>query len=364
MTAKLYFAYGSNLNLLDWSQWCQKHRASPSVLQYRSVGYLPDHDVCFSYRSRTRQGGVLDIVPRTGQLVPGVIFEVHGDGWEQLDRKEGAPHCYERVPAIALDEMGNEYTVETYRVRPDRRERFVAPHPDYVSVVREGLQNFDLSTDLLEAAALDKPTPWLVDAFFVYGTLMRGESRFPVLTKFGLSCSLLAQTFGRLVDLGNYPGFVEIVTSRSLVQGEFVRVQDLGAAVEAIDAIEGFCGFGRSGSLYRRALCQVDVGEGRIRSAWTYCLAEAGNGATPIPSSDWREHRGIRTRVLRELAEIHAQGNERQLARGIATRIPFSFDPDTEAVVDSLLPLHNSLAQWLVSERKLAQQSGTWSAIF
>lgn len=368
MRNKLYFAYGSNLNREDWARWCNAKGGSPDVLKFHSTGYLPDHDICFSLHSPSRNGGVLDIAKRTGQLVPGVIFEVLGDGWELLDRKEGVPIYYERVKKFVLDDRGEEVAVETYQVKRDHRDEvedeveFVQPTPEYVDVVRAGLEAFGLPTKALDAASQDKLTPWLVDAFFVYGTLMRGESRFPALQAFGVECALLAQACGRLMDLGSFPGLVESGSQSSMVQGDFVRLREPDQAIDALDQIEGFQGFGSTDSLYRRTLSHVEVGEGRVRLAWVYALATDHEQAEIIPTGDWRMHRGSRDQFLSTLARIHAQGDEESVATKIAQQIPFAFNPDTDAVVQSLLPLQSALAQGVVSERKLAQESGIWTA--
>lgn len=354
----LYFAYGSNLNRDDW---CGEGRSN-EMLRFRSIGYLPDHDLRFSHRSVRRQCGVLDIVPRIGQIVPGVIFEVIDDGWQTLDVKEGVRNgAYERIDTCAIDDRGQEVTVQTYRVA--NPGDFVKPSSNYVEIVRDGLESYELPTNALDSASRDSATRPLVDAFFVYGTLMRREPRFSALQKYGVRCTLLAKCPGRLLDLDEFPGLVDLDSDDSMVAGDFVRVRDPERAVAALDEIEGFNGFNRAGSLYRRTLCNVDVGDGRIRQAWTYCLASPDDRASTIPSGDWRQHCGKREQFLADLAHAHTGGNETQTALQIANTLPFSFNPDAEAVARSLMPLSSALMSGDVSERILAQQSGTWNAL-
>jgi gamma-glutamylcyclotransferase (GGCT)/AIG2-like uncharacterized protein YtfP len=361
VSAEFYFAYGSNLNRDDWSQSCEEKGYQPEPLSIRSIGYLPDHDIRFSRRSKTRNGGVLDIVRRIGQIVPGVIFQVTDGDWDRLDEKEGAPSVYERIETTAIDQSGQEVAVETYRVTEPKQ--FIEPSPKYLSVVRDGLESYGLATNALESAALNEPTNPLVDAFFVYGTLMRREIRFSALQEHGVRCTLLATAAGRLIDLGEYPGLIEMGSTDSAAHGDFVRVADPEKAVAALDVIEGFNGFDQPDSLYRRTLCQVDVGEGRMRQAWIYCLAAPAERPRFIPSGDWREHQGKRQRFLAELTDAHARGNEMGAALGIAKGLPFSFNPDAEAVARSLLPLNAALNTGAISERLLAQQSGIWNAL-
>jgi gamma-glutamylcyclotransferase (GGCT)/AIG2-like uncharacterized protein YtfP len=361
MSSNLYFAYGSNLNQADVNAWCRKRGYPEGLLQFKSRVSLPDFSLAFTHRSRSRNGGVLDLRESLGQVVPGVVFKVDDKGWAALDHKEGAPSTYQRVDVTVIDDRGDTMIATTYRVNPERAQLYVPPSDDYLAVVREGLDHWGFCSDLLDATAANRIAP-CPEGFFFYGTLLRGEHRFPVVRKFGIECVLLAQTFGRLVDLGRFPGLVDVGVADSLVQGEFVRLSDPERAIAALDAIEGFRGFGKSGSLYRRTWIGVDVGEGRIRQAWTYCLDADVDQASPIPSGDWREHSGRRQDFLARLADIHSGGDEATVAARIASGYPFCFDDDREQVVRSLLPLNESLASGLLSERKLAQASGLWTA--
>jgi len=362
MSTQLYFAYGSNLNQEDFHAWCKRRNYPKGLLRFQSVAYLPDFDLASTYRSPTRNGGVLDLKDRPGQLVTGVLFEVQSEGWMALDEKEGAPLAYQRVDVSVMDDRGNSIIASTYRVAPNRKERFVQPTPEYVRIVEAGLNHWGLSTETLIAAASDRPTS-CPDGFFFYGTLMRGEQRFSALQPFGIECVLLASTFGRLLDLGAFPGLVDTEETESTVQGEFVRLREPEKAISILDAIEGFRGFGRTGSLYRRTRIGVDVGDGRIRDAWTYCLESGSDRATQIQSGDWRAHCGRQKSFLTKLAVAHSRGDQKTVAERIASTDPFRFGLPVTQAVQSLLPLDRSLASGLLSERKLAQASGLWAAI-
>jgi gamma-glutamylcyclotransferase (GGCT)/AIG2-like uncharacterized protein YtfP len=364
---RYYFGYGSNLNQKDWDSWCREHRYASGLLTPYCVADLPDFELIFNHDSTTRGGGVLNIRKRAGQLVPGVIFEVHGEGWDALDQKEGcrrgqANGRYNRLDWVAIGPQGKELPVTAYWVPPEPSQSYVKPQPEYVQIVREGMEQQRLGDnfEMLERAAANKPIALSTDAFFVYGTLLRGESRFQILQDCGLECTLVARMFGRLVDLGSFPGLVDIGTDESMVCGDFIRVRNVEAAIERLDQVEGFRGYGRPGSLYRRALLQVDVGEAHIRSAWTYVLVQGGDQATLIPSGDWREHRGVRDDFHRRLIEKHVEGDESSVARSLAKMPPFYFNEDVEAVAKELMPLRRSLAEGLISERRLAQVSGSW----
>jgi len=177
MSGDLYFAYGSNLNLA----------ACPSLagrLHLRCCAYLPDVELVFDYRSSSRKGGALDLRERPGQAVPGVIYDVQPEGWKALDDKEGCPHFYEQTQTTALLEDGDRVAVTTYVVTQKRREAgFVRPTPEYVTIVRRGLNDHGLPTEMLDAAAQDRQAPWFIDHVFVYGTLMQGGPLHDIMTQ-------------------------------------------------------------------------------------------------------------------------------------------------------------------------------------
>jgi hypothetical protein len=69
------------------------------------------------------------------------------------------------------------------------------------------------------------------------------------------------------VDLGSYPGALPPESEADWIRGEFFRLRDIGGALEELDRYEGFRDFDRGGSLFRRTVVRVDVGDGRIRRA-------------------------------------------------------------------------------------------------
>ncbi len=361
MSQNLYFAYGSNLNLSDLNAWLRKHGYPAGLLKFHSHVWLPDFEPAFTYRSESRGGGVLSIRERIGSVVEGVLFEVGDGGWEALDRKEGAPNCYERTQVTVLGPCGEEVSAVTYRVLPLKEKTFVRPTDDYVSVVREGMHAWGICDQAMTAASRNRVPP-LLDGIFVYGTLLRGESRFPMLSEHGIECAVLAETFGHLADLGPYPALFDLDSTDSIVRGEFIRLKLLQSALRKLDVVEGFRGFGIGGSLFRRTRINVDVGDGRIRSAWTYCMDFSGYRAKQIPSGDWRVRCGKREPFIESLVEQHVGNQETAVVERIAGSLPFSF-MDQQSAVALLLPLRDAMIQGRLSERKLAQASGCWAAI-
>lgn len=133
----LYFGYGSNLDEADFKAWCRAKGLASECLRGIGMAYHPDETLAFDYRSRGRNGGVLDIRPAKGCVVEGYLYEVTGNGWDTLDRKEGAPGYYRREPVTVLRPDGTETKAATYRVVPERREDFIPPATDYLGIMSQ-----------------------------------------------------------------------------------------------------------------------------------------------------------------------------------------------------------------------------------
>jgi len=295
-----YFAYGSNLDSQDWQRWCIEHGYSTNLLRpfepVKQVGgvYLPDHELQFSYYSTARGGGALNVVPRIGQAVSGSLFEVMGDeGWAALDHKEGLPHCYSRKQVKILDEGGGLTDAMTYLISQPSDTPFIPPARGYAEIVRRGMQRLNLPTRFLDAAVSNEPVPPVTNGLFCYGTLMQGQCRFHHLAAHQIENVLPATVCGRLVDLGEYPGMIELSNDdrSSKVFGELFEMSDLSAVLADIDEVEDFRGYEAADSLYSRRLIQADIGDGQPRLAWSY-FYEGGDGS-PIPSGCWRTHGGM-----------------------------------------------------------------------
>lgn len=152
----LYFAYGSNLNLADLNRWCREKKERGDFLEFYSTGVLRDFTARFTLLSEVRSGGVLDVVPKRGSEVPGVLFTVaSADGWRLLDLKEGVPNHYERADVDVAVRGGGIINAITYSVAAHRRQDHVVPHQHYVDVVCEGLKEWALGDAHILSAAQD-----------------------------------------------------------------------------------------------------------------------------------------------------------------------------------------------------------------
>jgi len=357
---RYYFAYGSNLSEEDRAAYSPP--CPPGALKKVSVAFLPDRQLGFTRRSTTRGGGVLDVVPSRGCVVAGVLFEATEAGWAWLDKKEGSPRHYRHLDTVVLTADGRMVPVRTYEV-VDRSLIFVSPADAYLDICRKAWEDHGLDLTALEAAAKNEPASPLT-SFFVYGTLMRGESRHGVFAPQDVECMLLAKAFGRLVDCGAYPAMRPDPEARAMVQGDLIRV---GAAallrlIDALDDIEGFRGYGVDGSLFERRLTEVDVGEGRTRLAWVYMMDQPPDDAVRI-DGNWRVRSGRWRSFLQEIVSIHCPGGEElSLARAIIGSQVRWAPGDGEAEARALVPFADALDRGALSERTLAQTSGRWVA--
>ncbi len=133
-------------------------------------------------------------------------------------------------------------------------------------------------------------------AFFVYGTLLRGECNHPVLARHGLAQVRPARARGRLFDTGaGYPAMRAAPPGAAgaawEVRGELVVPVRFASALADLDALEEFHGPGDPRNLYERREVEVDLGDGATTCAWTYLYAGLAS-LTPIPGGDWRRHTG------------------------------------------------------------------------
>jgi len=85
----IYFAYGSNLDPVQWAERCP---TSP----FLAVAYLDDHRLHFPRRSPVRQCAVASIEPYAGEAVWGVLYRMSANDFASLDRREG--HVPDRHP--------------------------------------------------------------------------------------------------------------------------------------------------------------------------------------------------------------------------------------------------------------------------
>jgi gamma-glutamylcyclotransferase (GGCT)/AIG2-like uncharacterized protein YtfP len=115
---------------------------------------------------------------------------------------------------------------------------------------------------------------------FVYGTLMPGDVRWPLLERYVVDAGTPDRVRGHLFDTGlDYPAAIFDDTVPAWVLGRRYRLDParLDEALEVLDIEEDTVA-----GLYRRAV--VTTGSGI--TAWAYAYG-TGLDLTPIPSGDW-----------------------------------------------------------------------------
>ena len=127
-----YFAYGSNLDLLQMKRRC------PSS-ELISKGSLPGYRLTFNRYSSGWGGGVADVIQDQGSEVWGLVFELSSEDLKRLDRYEGCykdqPSLYERWKAAIDAPDGQVCDVWVYAVV--EKQKFVRPTPEYLQIIRD-----------------------------------------------------------------------------------------------------------------------------------------------------------------------------------------------------------------------------------
>lgn len=88
---KLYFAYGSNINLDQMAQRCPDAQVVGPVT-------LENYELLF--RGNLRGAGVATIAPREGSTVHGLLWNITPECERSLDYYEGYPHLYGKEPVL------------------------------------------------------------------------------------------------------------------------------------------------------------------------------------------------------------------------------------------------------------------------
>lgn len=292
----LYFAYGSNLDDEDWGRFCDRNAISPDCITPICPAVLPDHELTFNVYSSTRGGGALNIREQSGSYVCGALFDVGYAGWQALDLKEGVSRrIYQRVNKFVLLPNGSSIYVATYEVFPESQSDFIEPTKLYVQAVQRGLQRFNFSDLHLTQAVNNRPFPDASIGVFTYGTLMSGESSHSKIESLQFDCFTDAAVNGLLhATKFDYPmlEITENKKSRSIA-GELFYFSNLSEAIDRLDEVEGFSGFGIAHNEYDRTLLNVKLKNEESTLAWCYVAGNLSIATEEITSGSWRQYKKI-----------------------------------------------------------------------
>ena len=118
------------------------------------------------------------------------------------------------------------------------------------------------------------------DLFFFYGSLLSGLDLSEELSlEDGSEVVGRGDTPGALVDLGGYPGLVDL---EGRVVGEVVRIADLALA-RRIDRMERASGYVRR--------IRTIAGDSGVWEAWVYLYRGSWECGPPVSEGDWRAYR-------------------------------------------------------------------------
>lgn len=145
--AKLYVAYGSNLNLEQMRNRCP-------TAEFVGTGFVENHALKFKGALHNAHA---TIEPKEGASVPVGVWSIQKRDESHLDMYEGyhpRGYCYynkEQVP-VKMDD-GSSLTGMVYIMDP--RMDFGNPSKSYYDIVRQGYEDCGLDTNVLDKAVSD-----------------------------------------------------------------------------------------------------------------------------------------------------------------------------------------------------------------
>lgn len=136
---KLYFAYGSNINLNQMAFRC------PAATPVCPVT-LDNYELTF------RGGGVATVVPSEGEQVPGLLWQLTPECEKALDHYEGFPHLYDKEQITVTDKNGVSFDVMVYIMTPRFNREVTVPSEYYYKGIKDGYRQNGMDTKPLEKA--------------------------------------------------------------------------------------------------------------------------------------------------------------------------------------------------------------------
>lgn len=132
----LYFAYGANTNHNGMDARC------PGA-EFIGLAWLDDHKLVMR--------GVADIVPSVGDTVCGALWEISEDNLRALDRFEGYPRLYIRMPLEVMTADGDRVPAITYFM-PREDTDYAPPRFGYETTLYHGYLDCGIPQTQLNAA--------------------------------------------------------------------------------------------------------------------------------------------------------------------------------------------------------------------
>ena len=134
-----YFAYGSNL---DPGTFLGRRRMRPSDTR-RAL--LSGYRLVFDLSVGKGERAVANLAPAPAAHVHGVAYAISRPGAIWLDRTEGVPRAYRRVPVPLLDDESERFPGFTYV--SERRTPGRKPSERYMNLLLRGARHHGLPDD-------------------------------------------------------------------------------------------------------------------------------------------------------------------------------------------------------------------------
>ncbi|WP_338433261.1 gamma-glutamylcyclotransferase family protein [Clostridium tyrobutyricum] len=138
--AKLYGAYGSNMNLEQMGNRCPKAKVV-------GVRVLEDYKLNF----RGRYKGVANIEPCKGRTVPIVLWEITEECERALDLYEGYPNLYIKKE-VEVNVEGKPIKAMIYVMTKEYENMAAAPTEYYFNVIARGYSDNRINLKVLQIA--------------------------------------------------------------------------------------------------------------------------------------------------------------------------------------------------------------------
>lgn len=143
---KLYFAYGSNMDLNQMAFRCPDAEVLETV---RLEGYR------LAFCSNGGNRGVATILPDPDSHVDGVLWEISPEDERNLNFYEGFPRLYGKPTLTVVNRLGKEVEAMAYVMNAPYKDRPAVPSASYLRGILRGCQQNGIDTRPVLAANLD-----------------------------------------------------------------------------------------------------------------------------------------------------------------------------------------------------------------
>lgn len=157
MEGKLYFAYGSNINLDQMAVRCP-------TAQVVGPAMLADHELLF--RGNAGGFGVATIEPLPGETVHGLLWKITPECERSLDIYEGYPCLYEKETITVRGRDGAEIPVMVYVMTNELWRNPTMPSASYYAGIAAGYAQNGLPVEELNRTVENTRNEIRQDAFF------------------------------------------------------------------------------------------------------------------------------------------------------------------------------------------------------